>query len=423
MKNTAIMCGGILWGALLLTSCQGFREADSAKNVAPLTVSVRLNVDVESLSHLKDMKVSLDDYADGYHYERMVEGGSVLLDNIIPGLYTISVSGTAYNANDEEFFVKGNLVNKALYDGVTDLTVNVQGLKVSPLIFKEIYYCGSKPPVGWGYFKDQFYEVYNNSAEIQYLDGIYFAHLYPTNATQKLPVWPESDGQKYCYAERVWKFPGTGKQYPLRSGESAVIAQFAANHKLEIYNPNSPVDCSRAEFEFNVDNPSYPDQPALDMVHVFYDGKADKGNLKQYLTPVFGAAYIIFRVPEGETWDPVNDSSLVADDLSTATKIERKAKIPIRYVLDAVEAVNNESKSDSKRIPAVLDAGVTYVGDTYIGLSVARKVAMEGDKILRRDNGAIILVDTNDSTNDFERGLVPQLHRYGTGVPVWNVTK
>ena len=54
---------------------------------------------------------------------------------------------------------------------------------MSPLIFKEIYYCGSRPEKGGVYFRDQFYEIYNNSADILYLDGIYFANLTPGTAS------------------------------------------------------------------------------------------------------------------------------------------------------------------------------------------------------------------------------------------------
>ena len=88
-----------------------------------------------------------------------------------------------------------------------------------------------------------------------------------------------------------------------------------------------------------------------------------------------------------------------------------------------MEAVNNDTYADAKRIPAVLDAGVTTVGETYCGLGIARKVSLteDGDTI-RRENGALIFQDTNNSTDDFERRVVPMLHRYGTGVPSWNVT-
>ncbi|MBP5277331.1 MAG: DUF4876 domain-containing protein [Prevotella sp.] len=422
MKRTKIYFGIMMLSLLVLTSCDRFKEADEAEKIQPLNVLVNLSIDVPNLATAEGLVVNIVNNSEGYTYRKEFSGTEVSVEGVIPGVYTISVSGAALDTAGDEYFINGNSVNKALYAGVDNVTIVMQGLKVSPLVMKEIYYCGSLPPVGFSYFRDQFYEIYNNSSEVQYLDGVYFGHLYPTNATRTLPVWPESDGNKYCYGERIWKFPGNGTQYPLQPGESAVVAQFAANHKLEIYNPNSPVDCSHAEFEFNMNNANFPDQPAIDMIHVYYDGKAEMGTVPQYLTPVFGSAYVMFRVPAGETWDPVNNLSLQADNLAT-TSIERKCKIPITYVLDAVEAVNNDTYADAKRIPAVLDAGVTTVGATYCGQGIVRKVSLtESGDTIRRENGALIFQDTNNSTDDFERNVIPVLHRYGTGVPSWNVT-
>ena len=420
MKKIQYVLLGLI--TVLFASCDQFKEADEATKIEPLDVNVSLSIDVPGLASAEGLVVKIENTGDGLSYRKEFTGTEVSVSDVIPGIYTISVSGTALDTEGNEYYINGNEVNKALYAGVNSVKISMQGLKVSPLVFKEIYFCGSRPPVGFSYFRDQFYEIYNNSSEVQYLDGIHFAQLYPTNATRSLPVWPDSDAGKYCYGERVWKFPGNGTQYPLQPGESAVIAQFAANHKLEIYNPNSPVDCSHAEFEFNMNNANFPDQPATDMLHVFYNGKAEMGTTPQFLTPVFGGAFVIFRIPAGEAWDPVNNLDLQADNLATSST-ERKARIPINYVLDAVECVNGESYQDAKRIPAVLDAGCTWVGATYCSLGVARKVSVteEGDTI-RRENGALIFQDTNNSTDDFERGVVPELHRYGTGVPSWNVT-
>lgn len=130
------------------------------------------------------------------------------------------------------------------------------------------------------------------------LDGLHFAHTDRINSDHTMPIWPESDEGKYIYLDRVWKFPGSGTDYPLQPGESCVVAQFAANQKLEIYNPDSPVDLSTAEFEFCMNNPNYPDQPAVNMEHVYYDG-SDAMVLPQYLTPVFGCGYVLFRIPDG----------------------------------------------------------------------------------------------------------------------------
>ena len=109
-------------------------------------------------------------------------------------------------------------------------------------------------------------------------------------------------------------------------------------------------------------------------------------------------------------------------DWST-TQATLYAKIPIRYVLDAVEAIDNESKMNAKRLPGVLDAGITWVGATYNGLGVCRKLSLdEQGNPLQRENGAYIYQDTNNSTDDFERGILPVLRRNKAGMPAWNHT-
>lgn len=408
--------------AVILTGCDSYGDLLDVGEIKPITVNVTVETSTENISELTGLKLKLDNYDEGVHYEKDFTGSSVSVTGVIPGIYSIIVSGKAVDGEDNEYYVNGNAINKGLFDDNVTVNLTIQGLKVSPLVFKEIYYAGSRTPLGAVYFRDQFYELYNNSSEIIYLDGLYFANLTPGRATTTLPVWPESDGNNYAYAERVWRIPGNGNEYPLESGESCVLAQFAANQQLEQYNPDSPVDTSSAEFEFNMDNASFPDQPATDMLHVFYNGKAEKGTNKQYLTSVFGGAYVIFRVPEGESWDPVGDKNMSTVDLST-TKSTLYAKIPIRYVLDAVEAVDNESMMSAKRVPGVLDAGMAWVGSTYCGLGVCRKFSTddEGNPITR-DNGAYIYVDTNNSTDDFERSVVPVLRRNEAGMPSWNHT-
>lgn len=407
----------------LLSGCQSFHEAYRAKPIAPLRATIELKADDPEWKDFTDLTVKLDNYEEGVHLSQKFEGKTVQVEGVIPGIYTISVSGTASSTHKETFLLKGNQVNYPLFEGQERVQITMNGLKVSPLVFKEIYYAGSRTPLKAIYFRDQYYEIYNNSGKTIYLDGIYFANLHPDKSTKKVPIWPESDAGKYVYARRIWKFPGAGKDYPLASGESVIIAQFAANHKLPQYNPLSPADLSGAEFEFNMDNPKFPDQPAIDMVHVFYDGSALKGRIPQYLTPVFGGAFILFAPPENEEWDPVSDQTLQTPDLGTSAKT-LYAKVPIRYVLDAVECIDNESMAGAKRVAPALDAGMTWVGSTYNGLAVTRKPQPDEDgNPLTWSTGAFILQDTNDSSEDFERGVPPILRRYGAKKPSWSTSQ
>lgn len=132
---------------------------------------------------------------------------------------------------------------------------------------------------------------------------------------------------------------------------------------------------------------------------------------------------VLFQIPEGDTWDPVNDPSMKTTDLSKPNNDTYYAKIPVKYVLDAVECIDNESMVNAKRMPAVLDAGMTFVGATYCGLGVTRKLSVdENGEPVRRENGALIFQDTNNSTDDFEGGVVPMLRRHDVKMPAWNHT-
>ena len=78
---------------------------------------------------------------------------------------------------------------------------------------------------------------------------------------------------------------------------------------------------------------------------------------------------------------------------------------------------------NAKRLPGILDTGITWVGATYSGLGVTRKISLGEDGLpVQRENGAYIYQDTNNSTDDFERGVTPVLRRNNAGTPEWNHT-
>lgn len=417
MKLTNYISSAII--ALALASCSQFNEASDAPKVSGLDIDIDLNSMINTGSdqplNFGDMTVKMDNYLEGLHYEQTFTGAKCKFEDVIPGIYTILVSGKGTTAEGTEFILAGSSVNSQLTSNV-NLTVDIKGAAKGDLVFSEIYYCGSKPPLGFSYFRDQFYEIANNTDKVQYLDGLYFANTEPIDFDKVMPIWPESDGKdNYVYVECVWQIPGdgTGTKYPLQPGESVVLAQWAVNHQTEKNNPNSPVDCSVADFEFACNNVNFPENPDVeDMIHVYYNGSSNN-SMMQYLTSVFGTAYIIFRVPEGVNWDPVTDKSLQAVNLADSWA-GISAKVPVEYIVDAVECIRNPSYVDAKNIPAVADAGFASVGATYQGKGITRKLS---DK--QGANGAILYVDGNNTTEDFESGVVPVLHRHSKMVP-WN---
>lgn len=393
---------------LLAFSCQKINDALDVEDIKYLSVNLEANPVSEGITSTAGLRVVLENFTEGFRFERLLEDGITKIDSIVPGRYSINISGNVQSGN-ETYYLNGSKINYLILEDKDHIQIDVDGATVGPFAFSEIFYSGTDP----FYFRNQFYEITNNSDQTVYADGLYFARLIPIAATTTMPIWPDEDGNQYVYTDRIWRIPGNGTQYPLRPGESFTIAQFAANHKLPQYNPNSPIDCSTSEFEFNMDNPNFPDQPAADMEHIFLNGRAAKGSVPQYLTSVFGSALVIFRVPEGEAYDPVENTELQTRNLGT-TAATLYAKIPRKYVVDAVESVQNETMVAAKRMPSVLDAGITYVDATYNSLGVRRKKTGE------RTDGSPILTDTNNSTEDFERKVIPTFRYHGQGIPAWS---
>ena len=405
--------------ALVVSGCtKAYDNISDAKEIEKISVDFNLTMGVDDLKNSK-LKLHLKNNKEGINYTfpeeegKYISGETVTAKDIIPGIYSINISGDGVDNANIEYLMNGNLVNEPLLKNNEKFDVKVRGIMLAALIFKEIYYAGVP---NW-FFLDQFYELYNNSESVIYLDGIYFANIVPGNAGFSEPMsWPDGK-EDYVYAERVWKFPGNGNDYPLYPGESVILAQSARNHQIE--NPNSPVDLTSAEFEFYTGSDVHPEMDAINMEHVFYDGKASMGSLSQYLLPIFGPAVIIFKETEGETWDPVNDSNWHTTELGTSSST-LYAKIPIEYVWDAVETLNNSSIADKKRVPGLLDAGLISTDGMYVGKSVARIIDTDATGERKKmANGAYIYKDTNNSTDDFEV-VVPEIRRNGAKKPSWN---
>jgi len=238
---------------------------------------------------------------------------------------------------------------------------------------------------------------------VQYADGMGIGNILPTQASTATYNWEVPDGkpENYIYLASIWQVPGDGNDFPVKPGESIVIAQIAQNHTA--IKPTSPVDLSGAEFETFIVNQSVnPDNPnAHNMILAF-----DKGVFgTQWLVTVFGGAYAIF-MPDKE----IDPNGWVKPQ----GKSDQAYPIPIDCVLDAVEIVNNATKINQKRMPTNLDAGATFTGATYNCNSVSRKIRET------KADGRHIYMDTNNSSDDFQLNSVAMVRRNNPGVPSWN---
>jgi len=346
--------------------------------------------------------------------------GRTFTSEDIASEYSFEIPGGTYNvqvslrSNDGGATTSYNAAKEvSVYDN-TNVSLNLEAGTPGSLLFKEVYYNMVKPNGKTPYMRDQFFEIYNNSDEVLYLDNCVLGILEGSQG--KLPTsWIDADGQimkEYALGGYVATFTGSGSDYPLQPGKSVVIASQALNHTAEttpMYTPDvdgamiSPVDLSHADYEIclkefkpavSLDN---PDVPNMTVIRV-------NGSQNYFMLPYTGNAIIFAKLPAGTNLvDYANDDKNYKERPDGSYAGQKYLMIPQEYVLDGLNIVNNADKPDQQiiRLRAEVDAGTVFMAKAYGGKSIRRKVERMSE------DGRAILKDTNNSTEDFLRDQNP----------------
>lgn len=343
----------------------------------------------------------------GYSFESD-ENGIVAVRGVMPGQYTVTVSGslTAKEAESididtkgEPLYLSGFISGMVLHLGAAPQLPETELIAVSasPVIFKELYYAGSTTPNNGSYRNDTFFSIYNNSSKPQDIGKLYIGmNEFYGGLGESGPLWPGEKAGNYThvYLKSVWKIVAEGKSFVMQPGQTAVIATMAAPHNKDAaYNLNSPVDLSGADFEAYVNDPEnkYPDFDATNMEMAFWP---DYGYL--WRPSVFGQGMVLLEASAEEfaAFEKVTLPETFQDPFEDE-EYWNCLKVPYDNVVDAVDLIQNETATETKRFSPKLDAGFATVARTYAGLSVRRKSLPSTD-------GRVRLQDTNNSTADFE---------------------
>ena len=396
--------------AFAAISCEQFEQVKDIDKVENISVGIEISlIKEDGVPSPESYKVKLNNYDENIEVIKTVEAGEIVeIKDILPGIYTISVAGES-NDGIFNYNFNGTLSNINVLKDKEVMPLELKAAKSGNILLKEIYYAGSRTPKNATYFRDQYYELYNNSDQVQYLDGLCLGNLYPTTTSAVIYVWDRPDYQNYVYFQTIWQIPGkpgVDRKYPLNPGESILIAQMADNHQREALNPNSPVNLRCAEFEtyLRTTANTTDNENSINMNIAYWYTKS--ATIAQWMVTINGGAFAIFY-PEAE----IDPNTYVMDPKYTGNKAK---DIPISWIMDAVELMLDETKITQKRMPAVLDAGATWVGGTYNSKSVSRKI-----KEIKED-GRVIYQDTNNSLEDFQVNDTPVIRRNGAGIPSWN---
>ncbi|MGM9475442.1 DUF4876 domain-containing protein [Pedobacter sp. GSP4] len=413
-------------------------KKDNQPNVLPTDLNVKVTFDLANSGYtfpVENITIRIKSLISGRYRSLITNNKGLGTFNDLPaGRYDVDVSYTVsaadytaitgiittkpviFNAAE-----KNKLVNK---DNTAELTLNLKAGNIGNWLVKQVYYAGSDRTLG-ALYRDQFIEIYNNTNEVMYADSLYITEIWgrqsTTNTTYNLQTNGQYDWSKslnmittngdpntdFIYAKTLCMIPGNGKAYPVKPGESIVLAQTALNHKspftgtdgvtISVRNPELTVDLSKADFEAyygsfvprpldsDIDNPLVPNVEVLS-----YTGT------DMILDNTGRTGIAIFKVDGTQNvknWPMYNEPSKTTPS-STARKYYQ---IPSKYIIDAMEIQPNVASSRlPKKLGADLDAGFAFVPKgAYTSQSVIRKT----EKI---ENGRVILKDTNNSTEDFD---------------------
>lgn len=429
MKRSIFRMAVLAVSAALSGSCiEMMDEAGKASVVKPVRVAIKVHavtgfVDIEGNGSpdpnfsTEGLDVRFVNYEEGAEIRTVTGPGGIAEAEVVPGNYTISVTGRA-EYEGATYYLNGALQNKALLEPVTpeqasssrDYSLSIRPSRVGSLCFREIFYAGSPGP----YFRNQFYEIYNNGDQTCYLDHLCFAQLEPNVATATPPQWPDEDGlNNYVYGLVVWQFPGTGQDYPLLPGESVIVAQEAADHTKNLGGTGeyALMDNSKVEFEAWSGNPQRQNPDVPDLKYVYWSGRV---NTMQWLTSVFGSAFCLYQPGRALAYGDTSYWKLGETTQHKVGSTVEFARIPADQILDGVELIGTPSELNKKRIPGFVDAGAASVGATYNNMSVRRK------RVGERADGTPLYRDTNDSSSDFEAATPPMHRRDGVKMPAWS---
>lgn len=283
-----------------------------------------------------------------------------------------------------------------------------RNIEAGELVIDEIFFSGFMIPESNNPDSvdgDQYIKLTNTTDETLYADGVIIA-LSETNSqvSSTGAYWAYPDLPDGVGISTVYVIPGSGTDVPVEAGKSIVIALNAQNFAVE---NGAGCDLSKANFEFyDADSEYYPDTDNPDVPNLDNWFKSSWS-----ITSLHNRGYESYAIalaPSGTTadkfmaehpWEGVRVMDFNGNHFEK--DIEGAYVIPNSWVLDAVNCAVIENLG-TLAFNATVDAGYTNVS------TIDRDPERYGKSVIRkRVNGKI--VDTNNSTDDFEISVPPTL--------------
>lgn len=389
IKWSLVIASTLLWGAC----------TDNETPTTEVTITVEMPEVMRTGTSPEGLTIEITNVGNGRTYSGETDPSGAFNSIVEEGVYNIVVSGeksytSAIGADQFEQTVtlKGLVENISISGSWMESEV---ALFIAPAssgwVFKELYVTGSQTPEGKSYYKDKYFEIYNNSNEVLYADGLSLGESDHTTSSA-LNIWADLINDHFV-TQVVYTVPGGGSDYPVQPGESIILADVAIDHRND--NTQS-YDLSTANFEWYDDHVLDVDVPEIPNLIKNFSASAS------IWTPHNRGfkSYVIFK-PEGSMESYLANNMIEKQNANGSTSI--RYKVANSIILDAVE-MGTPSDFQSKALSAALDLSYINCGDgddSRYGKVVRRKIQTI-------ENGRVIYMDTNHSAVDFLSTVSPK---------------
>lgn len=379
--------------AAALTSCADFDDATHATTARVQLVMPAEFVNGSDLSGHQIVMVQGSTRLSAITDEQ----GVATFADITPDVYDISCSWELSAADYHHYTgdqqtvsgctVSGSLANRLITEEQTiELATNLSINR--DIVIGKVYFAGSKDNNGKNYQAGKYIELYNQSDNAVDVSGLYIA-LMESESTQAYTLGNlhEDFADSVVLAKQVFRIPA-GTPFMVQPGGTVLIVNSAADHTV---NDSMESDLTGADFEAkdrSGKTQNNPLVPALELVYTIYPSISNMNLVQNGLCSV-----AIFRTDSDVAqWPTTYAYGKTSGSLFML--------IPTSTIVDAVESLPNKSTGidvSTKRLPPALDAGYAHIEarSGYTGEVVYRRTAKTAP------DGHLILMDTNNSTNDF----------------------
>lgn len=394
--------------AALLSGCVDF---DDATHAVSTRVQLSLPSEFTSSGGLGGHDVTLQ-FANQRYIAQTDDAGIATFQGLVPDVYDIScswkITAEEYHAltGDAQVIsgatVSGSVNQRLISQNNETITLPTSLSIDRDIIIGKIYYAGSKDLNNRTYMAGKYVELYNQSDDSVDVSGLYIG-LVEGESTQAytLENLHEDYADSVILLKQVFRIPADAGHW-VKPGGTVLLVNSAIDHT-----PNDSLENSLLDADFEAKDASgkmqnNPDTPALELIYTMYPSVSNMN-----LVQSGPCGVVIFRTDDNVTTWPLTYPY-------GKTAGNQWVICPKRLIIDGVECLRLTNKTPAvdvgtKRLYNEIDAGYTNINaiSGWNGEVVYRRTSQHSS-----DTSHPILMDTNNSSNDFQTSTTIKPREY-----------